>query len=108
MKDYIDRIALLSFLRREANEARIYADENGGESIVYAECLEDVIADIERIPAADVEPVRHSHWEWMNTNKYTQILTCSTCGARIVCSTVKPRIGMEHNTWLAILTRTFS
>lgn len=85
MSDYIDRIALLSFLRREANEERIYANENGGESVVYAECLEDVIADIERIPAADVAPVRHGAWEgtadgYADGELVYDMWNCSECG----------------------------
>lgn len=80
MSDYIDRTALLSFLRREANEAQIYADENGGESVGYAECLEDVIADIERIPAANVEPVRHGEWVDCG-DEYGSYARCSVCGA---------------------------
>lgn len=81
MSDYIEREALLSFLCKQSSEAQVEADENGGESIVYAECLEDVITDIERIPAADVAPVRHGWWE-KNEDTYISfdVFRCSECG----------------------------
>ena len=62
MAEYIERKALLKFLRKQAAEAQEIAEENGGESIIYTECLEDVLEDVERFPVADVAPVRHGEW----------------------------------------------
>lgn len=53
MAEYISKEKVLKFLTQMADEAQKDADEYGGESVIYAECLEDVIADIERLPAAD-------------------------------------------------------
>lgn len=50
MDEYISKKKALKFLTKMADEAQKDADENGGESIIYAECLEDVIADFERLP----------------------------------------------------------
>lgn len=57
MNGYLDKTMLLSLLRQNAEEARIEADEFGGECVVYAECLEDVISDVERFPTIDAVPV---------------------------------------------------
>lgn len=53
MDEYINKKGALKFLTQMADEAQKDADENGGESIIYAECLEDVIADFERLPVED-------------------------------------------------------
>lgn len=77
MAECIDREALLKFLRKQAGEAHELAEEYGGESIIYADCLEDVLEDVERFPAADVAPVRHGRWQY-NTDFY--VWRCSECG----------------------------
>lgn len=50
MPEYISKKKALKLLTQMADEAQKDADENGGESIIYAECLEDVIAYFERLP----------------------------------------------------------
>lgn len=70
MDEYIKRKALLKFLRKQAGEAQEIAEEYGGESIVYADCLEDVLEDVERFHAADVAPVRHSYWESYSCSQF--------------------------------------
>lgn len=77
MAEYIERKALLKFLRKQAGEAQETAEEYGGESIIYAECLEDVLEDVERFLAADVAPVRHGLWKY---NTDFQVWNCSECG----------------------------
>lgn len=57
MNGYLDKTMLLSLLRRNAEEARIEADEFGGECAAYAECLEDVISGVEHFPTIDAVPV---------------------------------------------------
>lgn len=57
MGEYINKKEALEFLTQTADEAQKDADENGGESIIYAECLEDVIADIANFPNVDAVPV---------------------------------------------------
>ena len=76
MDEYIKREALLKFLRKQAGEAQEIAEEYGGENIVYADCLEDVLEDVERFPAADVAPVRHGYWK-----DHGYKWQCSECGA---------------------------
>ena len=36
--------------------------------------------DIDRIPTADVEPVRHGHWIWLENSSNVWIAKCSNCG----------------------------
>lgn len=57
MNGYLDKTMLLSLLRQNAEEARIEADEFGGECVAYAECLEDVVSDVEHFPTIDAVPV---------------------------------------------------
>ena len=62
MSDYISREAAIDYLRKEAEECRKAFEELGGESGIYADAYNDLAEDFHRIPAADVEPVRHGRW----------------------------------------------
>ena len=80
MSEYIEREAILnkSFCMAPATMINPY----GGEAVVSVE-------DIENIPAADVEPVRHGRWEecdWMEYDGHSEhirypkaALRCSAC-----------------------------
>ncbi len=57
MTEYLEKATVLDFLIKRAEEAQADFNENGGESGIHAECLEDVIQDITSMPVADVEPV---------------------------------------------------
>lgn len=34
---------------------------------------------IDKLPAADVEPVRHGKWEWLEPNRLVRECMCGTC-----------------------------
>lgn len=54
MAEYLKKADVLDYLVKCAEGAQADFDENGGESGIYAECLEDVIQDITSM--ATVEP----------------------------------------------------
>lgn len=65
MTEYLEKATVLDFLIKRAEEAQADFDENGGESGIYVECLEDVIQDIQSMPAAEycIDGEEDSHWE---------------------------------------------
>jgi len=58
MADYIDRATVVELINDEAR----------------TDLIEEW--DIMQIPTADVEPVRHGHWEFIS---YNEIAVCSKC-----------------------------
>lgn len=63
MSDYISREAAIAFIREQSEEMGKAFEELGGESGIYADAYNDLAEDFYRVPAADVEPVRHGVWE---------------------------------------------
>lgn len=63
MSDYISREAAIAYIREQSEELQKAFEELGGESGIYADAYNDLAEDFHRIPAADVEPVRHGRWE---------------------------------------------
>lgn len=59
MSDYISREAAIAYIREQSEEMSKAFEELGGESGIYADAYNDLAEDFYRIPAADVEPVRH-------------------------------------------------
>lgn len=57
MTEYLKKAEVLDYLIKCAEGAQADFDENGGESGIYVECLEDVIQDITSMPAAGGEEV---------------------------------------------------
>lgn len=57
--EYLEKTKVLDYLIKRAEEAQADFGENGGESGIYAECLEDVIQDITSMDATDAVPVVH-------------------------------------------------
>lgn len=57
MTEYLEKAKVLDYLNKCADGAQADFDENGGESGIYVECLEDVIQDITSMPGTDVVPV---------------------------------------------------
>lgn len=47
-----------------------------GKHIVTVEVIRDVI---ESFPAADVEPVRHGHWDTISDSDMSKTVMCSVC-----------------------------
>jgi len=60
-REYIERGALMEFAKKNI----------GG--VIYQR-------DIDRIPAADVEPVVHSHWQWAISSEKGNGFICYVCG----------------------------
>ena len=63
--EYLKKAEVLDYLIKCAEGAQADFDENGGESGIYAECLEDVIQDIQSMSAAEycIDCDEGSHWE---------------------------------------------
>lgn len=91
MTEYLEKATVLDFLIKRAEEAQADFDENGGESGIYAECLEDVIQDIQSMPAVEVEVIHkptESEFKRMAIQKgYVQVEParwldgrCTRCG----------------------------
>ena len=70
MADYIDKEAALSLVQPDAPE-----DEKAAITIATAKKL--VRSIIQRVPAADVAPVRHGRWRCHGDCGVTE---CSVCG----------------------------
>lgn len=62
MSDYISREAAIAYIREQSEELQKAFEELGGESGIYADAYNDLAENFHRIPAADVEPVRHGRW----------------------------------------------
>ena len=63
MSDYISREEATAYIRERSEEMSKAFEELGGESGIYADAYNDLAEEFHRIPAADVEPVRHGRWE---------------------------------------------
>ena len=73
MSDYISREVAIAYIREQSEEMGKAFEELGGESGIYADAYNDLAEDFHRIPAADVEPVRHGRWEWYSHSYYCGI-----------------------------------
>ena len=82
MAEYISREAAIAYIREQSEEMSKAFEELGGESGIYADAYNDLAEDFHRIPAADVEPVRHGRWERCFEDWRQQIEgdECSVCG----------------------------
>lgn len=80
MSDYISREAAIAYIREQSEELQKAFEELGGESGIYADAYNDLAEDFHRIPAADVEPVRHGRWMHEETEDGFHIWSCSRCG----------------------------
>lgn len=83
MGDYISREAAIAFIREQSEEMGKAFEELGGESGIYADAYNDLAEDFHRIPAADVEPVRHGNWNIRVSDERTLYLECSVCGRKV-------------------------
>lgn len=91
MAEYLKVSKVLDFLTMRAEEAQADFDENGGESGIYAECLEDVIQDIANIPDVGVEVIHkptESEFRRMAIQKgYEPVVRCHECKYHHDCGT---------------------
>ena len=83
MADYISREAAIAYIREQSEELQKAFEELGGESGIYADAYNDLAEDFHRIPAADVEPVRHGNWNIRLADEMTLCLECSICGRKV-------------------------
>ena len=83
MDDCTSREAAIAYIRERAEEMQKAFEELGGESGIYADAYNDLAEDFYRIPAADVEPVRHGNWNIRLADELTLCLECSVCGRRV-------------------------
>ena len=82
MSDYISREAAIAYICEQSEEMSKAFEELGGESGIYADAYNDLAEDFHRIPAADVEPVRHGLWKQCFEDWRQQIdgNECFVCG----------------------------
>lgn len=83
MSDYISREAAIAYIREQSEELQKAFEELGGESGIYADAYNDLAEDFHRIPAADVEPVRHGKWNIRVSDERTLCLECSVCDRKV-------------------------
>lgn len=83
MSDYISREVAIAYIREQSEEKGKAFEELGGESGIYADAYNDLAEDFHRIPAADVELVRHASWNILVSNERTLCLECSVCGRMV-------------------------
>ena len=93
MTDYIEREAVITYIRYEAKELTKAFDEFGGESGIIAKAYEALANDLEKFYAADVAKVIHAHivTNWFgdchcsNCGEYCDSpkAFCASCGARL-------------------------
>ncbi len=90
MSDYISREAAIAYIREQSEELQKAFEELGGESGIYADAYNDLAEDFHRIPAADVEPVRHGRWG-KKQGGFWEFAACSLCGEKT------PTVGIIPN-----------
>lgn len=76
MSDYISREAAVKIAQK-------YGLANGsalGRHTGLADCI---AIEIEGLPAADAEPVRHGNWNIRLADEMTLCLECSICGRKV-------------------------
>lgn len=83
MSDYISRESAIAYIREQSEEMSKAFEELGGESGIYADAYNDLAEDFHRIPAADVEPVRHGSWNIRHLRRSALCLVCSVCGRKV-------------------------
>lgn len=98
--EYLKKAEVLDYLIKCAEGAQADFDENGGESGIYAECLEDVIQDITSMPSVGVEVIHEpteSEFRRMAIQKgYEPVVRCSECKYHHDCGThFCVRLGMD-------------
>lgn len=79
MDEYISREAAIDKMRSLKSRFRAKNDWDSGYDTAIAEAFEH----IKRVPVADVQPVKHGHWEEEDTMPYDNFVVCSECGMNL-------------------------
>ena len=84
MAEYIEKWSIVNRLIDLENEFQQYKPFHGFEHAMYRKICETEIA-IGKMPAADVEPVRHAHWiecdDYYDGGLHLSEYKCNICGA---------------------------
>ena len=94
-KEYIERETLFDIIRfTDADMHEVDINENH----TYGFCRETILEMLNEIPAADVEPVRHGKWEFIDyrNNGENITATCSNCRTRGKVRTNRNCFGMWY------------
>lgn len=76
MSDYISREAAVKIAQK-------YGLANGSALGRHSGLADCVAIEIERLPAADVQPVRRGKWNIRVSDECTLCLECSVCGRKV-------------------------
>ena len=77
MAEYIDREAAVKAVKDYAH----MVIDNGRKSLDTVDDTLNIVARIEKIPAADVAPVAHGRWIEKTVPEGCRYFECSNCGA---------------------------
>lgn len=83
MGDYISREAAVTEVCDRGKFYDRIHDRFGGTSNICAAAHFEISELIMRLPAADVEPVRHGKWNIRLADEMTLCLECSVCGRKV-------------------------
>ena len=83
MGDYISREAAVTEVCDRGKFYKKIHDRFGGTSDICASAHFEISELIMRLPAADVEPVRHGNWNIRLADEMTLCLECSVCGRKV-------------------------
>lgn len=83
MGDYISREAAVTEVCDRGKFYKKIHDRFGGTSDICAAAHFEISELIMRLPAADVEPVRHGKWNIRLADEMTLCLECSICGRKV-------------------------
>lgn len=88
--EYLEKAKVLDCLIKRAEEAQADFDENGGESGIYAECLENVIQDTTKMATVDaVSVVRCKDCEKSELTEFGKRFCSEPMGAFYGCIPVE-------------------
>ena len=87
-KEYIERSAVVNGLRAAIKK---YSDDKSEANIITALIFQRFAKEIETIPAADVEPVRHGHW-YNRGGRFR----CSVCDNKALLKDIGGTGGWSH------------
>lgn len=74
---------MAEYIEREVAVSKLRMEQSSHQTLRERMSVNEAVAVIEEMPAADVAPVVHGRWEFTGeTLARTQICKCSVCGRR--------------------------